>query len=433
MAMGIQGTEVAQGASDMILTDDNFSTIVTAIHKGRVIYSNIQRFVAYLLGTNVGQVLVVFTAVVAGLPMPLQPLSILVLNLAVDSVPAMTMALEVGDAGTMQRPPRPRTEPIIFGRMWASIGAHSAATALAVVGSFVLGLHLNLGSIFADEVLADNGSAAGGACDRWDADAGWVASDEPDCTRVGLARARALAFISISVAEVMRAFSVRQNAPFYHQPFRNAALNGGVACAAGVVLAALLIPGAKFARRCAANAINPHRLCATPCRRTTPVWAGRHSGLPVGHRHRAGPRPAGRRGVAQSAVQGGRRDLAALEQHGVRLYCRPHRAAQHAAARLVARIPTPRASLAARRGSRSPRLLRITLALYAAQIRDHEPLPRSPFTAGEKGLRRQAARASARRGHDSPPVGVAAERGGHESPAPGGPIGPRIRLPPVGK
>lgn len=236
----------------MVLLDDDYTTIVAAIQRGRVIYSNIQSFVAYLLGTNVGQVLLVLCATVVGLPHPLEPLSILFLNLAVDTVPAMAMSLEVGDAQTMQRPPRPRTEPIIFGRMWASIGGHSVATAIATIASFVLGLHLNLGSVLAENIIPSGVPASELTCARWDQHTGWVASEGADCVQSGLARARALAFITISVADVMRAFSVRQDGPFYRQPFRNAALNAGVAGAVGVTLTVLLVPGAMPAHRLAA-------------------------------------------------------------------------------------------------------------------------------------------------------------------------------------
>ncbi|MFN4352894.1 MAG: HAD-IC family P-type ATPase, partial [Hylemonella sp.] len=116
IAMGITGTEVAKGASGMILADDNFTTIVTAIRKGRVIYSNIQKFLTYFLGTNAGQVILIFVCVSVGLPAPLTPLSILFLNLSIDGLPAMCMSVEPGDETIMLERPRPRKQPIIFGR-----------------------------------------------------------------------------------------------------------------------------------------------------------------------------------------------------------------------------------------------------------------------------------------------------------------------------
>ena len=121
VAMGIAGTEVAKGASDMILLDDNFVTIVSAIRKGRQIYNNIQKFITYLLGTNVTQVFVILTSVIVGLPVPLGPLGILFLNLAIDGVPAMSLSIQPEDDDIMERRPRPKTESLILNRMVSKI------------------------------------------------------------------------------------------------------------------------------------------------------------------------------------------------------------------------------------------------------------------------------------------------------------------------
>merc|ERR1712007_220933 len=119
VAMGITGTEVAKGASDMILTDDNFVSIVSAVEKGRVIYANIQKFVVFLLSTNVGEILLIFSAIAAGMPMPLEPLQILILNLFTDGMPAVALSLEKGDKTIMTESPRPKNQQIIYGRLWA--------------------------------------------------------------------------------------------------------------------------------------------------------------------------------------------------------------------------------------------------------------------------------------------------------------------------
>lgn len=124
VAMGITGTEVSREASAMILADDNFSTIVNAVYEGRAIYDNIRKFIRYLLGCNIGEVLVMFIASLLGMPLPLLPIQILWINLVTDGLPAMALGLEPPEPGIMQRKPRPRNEdifarglgPIIFGR-----------------------------------------------------------------------------------------------------------------------------------------------------------------------------------------------------------------------------------------------------------------------------------------------------------------------------
>jgi len=92
VAMGITGTDVAKGAADMILTDDNFASIVAAVEEGRVIYANIRKFVYFLLSCNVGEVLIVFLAALMALPLPLLPVHLLWLNLLTDAFPALALA-----------------------------------------------------------------------------------------------------------------------------------------------------------------------------------------------------------------------------------------------------------------------------------------------------------------------------------------------------
>lgn len=113
IAMGITGTDVSKGASDMILLDDNFATIVAATEEGRVVYSNIRRFVKYILGSNVGEVLTLGAAAVLGFSgIPLTPLQILWMNLVTDGLPALALAVEPPEPDIMKRAPFNPTESI---------------------------------------------------------------------------------------------------------------------------------------------------------------------------------------------------------------------------------------------------------------------------------------------------------------------------------
>jgi Ca2+-transporting ATPase len=113
VAMGITGTEVSKEASSMVLLDDNFATIVNAVEEGRLVYANIRRFVKYILGSNVGELITIAAAPLVGLVgVPMAPLQILWMNLVTDGVPALALALEPGEAGLMQRSPAKPGESI---------------------------------------------------------------------------------------------------------------------------------------------------------------------------------------------------------------------------------------------------------------------------------------------------------------------------------
>ncbi len=135
VAMGITGTDVSKGASEMVLTDDNFASIVAAIEEGRVIYDNIRKFVKYLLSSNVGEILVMFIALLVGLKIPLLAIQILWINLVTDGLPAIAMGFEPAEKGVMKRKPRPITESIFAGGMgrhilWVSM----LLTAITLIG-----------------------------------------------------------------------------------------------------------------------------------------------------------------------------------------------------------------------------------------------------------------------------------------------------------
>jgi Ca2+-transporting ATPase len=113
IAMGITGTDVSKEASDMILLDDNFATIVAATEEGRVVYDNIRRFIKYILGSNIGEVLTIAAAPLLGLGgVPLSPLQILWMNLVTDGLPALALAMEPAEPNVMQRPPYSPRESI---------------------------------------------------------------------------------------------------------------------------------------------------------------------------------------------------------------------------------------------------------------------------------------------------------------------------------
>ena len=130
VAMGITGTDVSKEASDMILLDDNFATIVKAVKEGRKIYDNIRKFVKYLLTTNAGEILTLFIAPLLGLPIPLLPIHLLWVNLATDALPALALSAEPAEGDVMQRPPRHPQESIFA----SGLGIHALWVGLLMAG-----------------------------------------------------------------------------------------------------------------------------------------------------------------------------------------------------------------------------------------------------------------------------------------------------------
>ena len=113
IAMGITGTDVSKETAAMVLTDDNYASIVAAVEEGRTIYANIRKFVYYLLSCNMGEILVIFIGTLLGWPLPLTAIQLLVLNLLTDGAPALALGLEKAEPDVMARPPRPPDEPVI--------------------------------------------------------------------------------------------------------------------------------------------------------------------------------------------------------------------------------------------------------------------------------------------------------------------------------
>ena len=136
IAMGITGTDVTKEAADMVLTDDNFTSIVNAVREGRGIFDNIQKFVHYLLSCNAGEVLLMLAAAVIGLPVPLTAVQILWINLVTDGFPALALALEPPERDIMQRQPRPPREGVITWRRGFQILLHGMLIAAAALAGF---------------------------------------------------------------------------------------------------------------------------------------------------------------------------------------------------------------------------------------------------------------------------------------------------------
>jgi nucleotide-binding universal stress UspA family protein len=152
--MGITGTDVSKQTADMVLTDDNFASIVSAIEQGRIIYSNIRKFVYFLLACNVGEILIIFGAMLFGMPIPLRPVHLLWLNLVSDGAPALALGMEKGDKDIMQHPPRPPKEPVINRDMAIGIGVIALVDALAILTVFYFALQRYPNSLEAAQTMA---------------------------------------------------------------------------------------------------------------------------------------------------------------------------------------------------------------------------------------------------------------------------------------
>ena len=141
-AMGQSGTDVAKGAADMILTDDNFATIVRAVAEGRGIYDNIRKAVHFLLSSNVGEILVVFASSVLRLPAPLLPIQLLWVNLVTDSLPALALGTEPQEADVMHRPPVPAADSFFAGGLGFDIALEGLLIGAITLLAFIQGNHL---------------------------------------------------------------------------------------------------------------------------------------------------------------------------------------------------------------------------------------------------------------------------------------------------
>jgi Ca2+-transporting ATPase len=193
VAMGITGTDVAKETADMVLTDDNYASIVSAVEQGRIIYSNIRKFVFFLLSSNVAEIMIIFLATLAGLPAPLTAIQLLWLNLITDGAPALALAMEKGDPDIMDRKPRAKAEPIINKGMGLGIVIQTITQTGAVLTAFALGLiwHLEAGALIPS---GTNPIAY---------------LLQHDWRGVDVQSAETMAFVTLSLCELFRAYTVR--------------------------------------------------------------------------------------------------------------------------------------------------------------------------------------------------------------------------------
>ncbi|MDY6875822.1 MAG: cation-translocating P-type ATPase [Chloroflexota bacterium] len=170
VAMGITGTDVSKETADMVLTDDNYASIVSAVEQGRIIYSNIRKFVYYLISCNMAEIMIIFLATLAGQSRPLTAIQLLWLNLLTDGAPALALGMEKGDPDIMEQPPRPAREPIINRFMVAGTVVQTIAITMVVLVAYFLGL-------------------------------GWEPSNP--------LLAQTMAFVTLSASELVRAYTAR--------------------------------------------------------------------------------------------------------------------------------------------------------------------------------------------------------------------------------
>ena len=137
VGMGITGTDVTKNVADMVLSDDNFATIVYAVEEGRRIYDNIRKAIQFLLASNLSEVISIFLATLAGLKL-FAPIHILWINLITDTFPAMALGMERAEADSMNRPPRPSNESIFAGGLGIDILFQGTAIALLTLASFFI-------------------------------------------------------------------------------------------------------------------------------------------------------------------------------------------------------------------------------------------------------------------------------------------------------
>jgi Ca2+-transporting ATPase len=208
IAMGIKGTEVAKEAADLVITDDNFATIVRAVEEGRAIYANIRKVIHYLFSCNASEILVVFTAIMIGWPAPLSALQILWLNLITDVFPALSLAMEPAAPHVMKQPPRHPGKPLLDRGFSGLLAWQGALLAVATLVAFASGLNRH------------------------------------GAERPGLQAASTIAFTTLALAQIVHVFNTRSRtrSTFTAGFFANPWLWAAVAVCIGLQVAASLQP-----------------------------------------------------------------------------------------------------------------------------------------------------------------------------------------------
>jgi Ca2+-transporting ATPase len=228
VAMGITGTDVAKESADMVLTDDNYASIVSAVEQGRIIYDNIRKFVFFLLSSNVAEIMIIFLAMLAGLPTPLTVIQLLWLNLLTDGAPALALAMEKGDPDIMQRRPRPPKEPIINADMRLGILIQTITQTTATLTAFSIGLlwHLRNGD------MLPSGANPIAYLLKYD----WRGLD--------VQSAETMAFVTLSLCELFRAYTVRSErlSVFRLGVFSNRYMQYAVGLSLGLLLLVVSVP-----------------------------------------------------------------------------------------------------------------------------------------------------------------------------------------------
>lgn len=207
IAMGKRGTEVAKEAAAMIITDDDFASIVAAVEQGRIIYANILKFIHYLFSCNTAEILVVFVAILVGWPLPLGPLQILWLNMVTDVFPALALAVEPSAAGIMKEPPRDPKEPLVGGGLAWLIAWQGTMLAGLTLLAFVIGM-------------------------RWHGTTG-----------AGLRLATTMAFMTLALIQIVHAFNARsRRRSAFSRLFSNGWLWAAVLLCVALQAAAVYLP-----------------------------------------------------------------------------------------------------------------------------------------------------------------------------------------------
>jgi Ca2+-transporting ATPase len=226
VAMGITGTDVAKETADMVLTDDNYASIVSAVEQGRVIYSNIRKFVFFLLSSNVAEIMIIFLATLARLPAPLTAIQLLWLNLITDGAPALALAVEKGDPDIMEQKPRLKSQPIVNSSMMLGLGVQTVAQTAAVLTAFGVGLiwHLEAGAhVIGNPIMY---------------------LIQHDWHGIDVQTAETMAFVTLSLCELFRAYTVRSERASLFQigVFSNRYMQYAVGLSIGLLLLVCSVP-----------------------------------------------------------------------------------------------------------------------------------------------------------------------------------------------